>query len=184
MCSAFASSAASDIMTNLDGLTRLSQLADDMFDAETNVARAEAELQAAKKVASNLAEHDLPDLMDDLELTSFVSKSGVSVSVLDKVSAGKLTQANPEALEWLRQNNQGGLIKTLVSVPFTAGSESDADDLVEQLAGEGFASTKGMEVHHSSNAAAIKAMLADGVDVPIKLLKGYQRRVAKITVKK
>lgn len=167
-----------------DGLTRLSLLADDLFDAETEVAVVEAKLRAAQKAVRDLAEFSIPELMDELELSSFKTKSGVSVEVEDKLNAGKLTQANPEALEWLRDNDQGGLIKTLVSVPFTAGSEADADELVEELAGSGIASTKSMEVHQSSNKAAIKSMLKEGIDVPIKLLKGYQRRVAKVTAKK
>lgn len=167
-----------------DGLTRLSQLADEQFDAETQVTLIEAQLRSAQKKVRDLSEFKIPELMDELEIATFKTKSGVSVEVVDKLSAGKLTQAHPDALEWLRKNDQGGLIKTLVSVPFTAGSEADADDLVEQLSGEGIASTKSMEVHQSTNASAIKSMLKDGVDVPMKLLKGYQRRVAKVEAKK
>jgi hypothetical protein len=69
-------------------------------------------------------------------------------------------------------------------VPFTAGSEADADELVEQLSGDGIASTKSLSVHQSSNASAIASMLKEGIDVPIKLLRGYQKRVAKVTAKK
>lgn len=167
-----------------DGLTRLAKLADAMCDAEIEVMLIETSLKRAEAKVKDLAEFKIPELMDELEVTTFTTASGVSVSVMDKLSAGKLTQANPEALQWLRDNNQAGLITTLVSVPFTAGSESDADDLVAQLSGEGFASTKAVEVHQSRNAAAIKAMLKDGVDVPIKLLKGYQRRVAKVSTRK
>jgi hypothetical protein len=155
-----------------------------MFDAETEVSIIEAQLRAAQKKVQNLSEFQIPELMDELELTAFKTKSGVSVEVEDKLSAGKLTQANPDALKWLRENDQGGLIKTLVSVPFTAGSEADADELVEELSGNGILSVKSMEVHQSSNKAAIKSMLKEGIDVPIKLLKGYQRRVAKVTAKK
>ena len=167
-----------------DGLTRLSKLADDLFDAETEVSIIEAQLRSAQKKVKNLAEFELPELMDELEVSSFKTKSGVSVEAEDKLSAGKLTQANPDALQWLRDNDQGGLIKTLVSVPFTAGSEADADELVEELSGNGILSVKSMEVHQSSNKAAIKSMLKEGIDVPIKLLKGYQRRVAKVSAKK
>lgn len=167
-----------------DGLTRLSQLADKLFDAETEVTRIQAELKAAQKTVQQLQEHDIPTLMDSLEVEEFKTKSGLKITVGDKLSAKKLTAAHAAALQWLRDHDQGGLIKTLVGVPFTAGSESDADDLVEQLAGEGIAAEKSMEVHHSSLAAAIKQMLADGVDVPMELLGGYQRRVASVEAKK
>jgi hypothetical protein len=167
-----------------DGLTRLSKLADDLFDAETQVTLIETQLRAAQKKVRDLSEFQIPELMDELEVSTFKTKSGVSVEVADKLHAGQLTQAHPDALEWLRKNGQGGLIKTLVSVPFTAGSEADADELVEQLSGDGIASTKSLSVHQSSNASAIASMLKEGIDVPIKLLRGYQKRVAKVTAKK
>lgn len=167
-----------------DGLTRLSQMTDQLFDAETEVARLTIELRAAQQRVRQLAEFDLPELMDELEMEEFKTKSGLRVTVVDRLSAKKLTQAHATALEWLRKNNQGGLIKTLVGVPFTAGSEGDADELVEKLSGEGILATKSVEVHHSSLAAAIRSMLADGVDVPMELLGGYQRRVASVEAKK
>lgn len=168
----------------VDGLTRLSQLADQLFDAETTVSRLSGDLKAAQAAVKTLAEITIPEVMDDLEVEEFRTMSGLFVKVSEKLSAKKLTGAHAAALQWLRDNDQGGLIKTLVGVPFTAGSESDADALVEQLTDEGFVVAKNMEVHHSSLAAAIKSMLADGVDVPIEMLGGYQRRVAKVEAKK
>ena len=167
-----------------DGLTRLSQLADQLFDAETEVVRLEAEKKAAQQRVIQLSEFDIPTLMEELELEEVKTKSGLRVTVADKLSAKKLTQAHHAALQWLRDHEQGGLIKTVVGVPFTAGSESDADALVEELAGEGFAASKNMEVHHSSLAAAIRQMLKEGIEVPMELLGGYQRRVASIEAKK
>ena len=167
-----------------DGLTRLSQLSDDLYDAEAKVAQLAADLKVAQGKVKSLTEFDIPELMDTLEMAAFTTKAGDSISVADKLSAKKLTQKHAAALEWLRANDQAGLIKTLVGIPFTAGSEGDADELVEQLAGEGLAAIKSMEVHHSSLAAAIKQMLKDGVDVPMELLGGYQRRVAIVEKKR
>lgn len=171
-------------MTDTDGLARLSQLADNLFDAEALVTGLEVQLRAAQKVVKGLEEFSIPELMDELEMASFRTKSGISVTVSDKLSARKLTQKHAAALQWLRENSQGGLIKTLVGVPFTAGSESDADGLVEELAGQGFVATKTLEVHHSSLAAAIRSMLKDGVEVPMELLGGFQKRVATVSAKK
>jgi hypothetical protein len=169
---------------NMDGLARLSQLAEDLFDAETDVVNKAAELKAAQGKVRNLAEAVIPEAMEELGMDVIVTKSGLKVEVEDKLSAKKLTHRHDAALKWLRDNNQAGLIKTAVSVPFSAGSEGDADELVEQLAGEGFAAAKAVEVHHSSLAAAIRSMLAEGVDVPMELLGGFQRRVATIHTKK
>lgn len=163
-----------------DGLTRLTKLADDLGDAEAEVARLDADLKAAQRKVVALAEQTIPNQMDELGIAEFRTKSGLHIQIIDKLSARKLNQSHAEALQWLRDNGQAGLIKTVVGIPFSAGSETDADELVEQLAGEGFAASKGVEVHHSSLGAAIKSMLADGVDVPVELLGGFQRRVAKV----
>jgi hypothetical protein len=174
-------------MTNppdMDGLARLSQLADDLFEAETDVINKAAELKVAQNKVKNLSEFVIPEAMEELGMDVIVTKSGLKVEVKDALSAKKLTHRHADALKWLRDNNQGGLIKTAVTVPFSAGSEGDADELVEQLAGEGFAASKGSEVHHSSLAAAIRTMLAEGIDVPMDLLGGYQRRIATIDTKK
>lgn len=167
-----------------DGLTQLSALADELFNAKAKLAEQDAEMKQTGDNIKRLEEHAIPDLMDDLKVTEFKTTSGLSISVKDRLSARKLTQAHPEALQWLRDNHQGGLIRTTVGVPFTAGLEDKANELVESLAGKGFAVSKNMEVHHSSLAAAIRRMLADGEDVPMDLLGGYQSRVASIQVKK
>lgn len=167
-----------------DGLTRLSELATELTDAETKVITLQAELRDAQQEVQRLQEVAIPELMDDLGMEDFTTKSGLKVTVTDKLSAKKLTEKHAAALKWLRENDQGGLIKTAVAVPFTAGHEGDADDLVERLAGEGITAQKAMEVHHSSLAAALKRMLEEGVDVPLELLGGYQRRVATVKAKK
>jgi hypothetical protein len=64
-----------------DGLTRLSKLADDLFDAETQVTLIETQLRAAQKKVRDLSEFQIPELMDELEVSTFKTKSGVSVEV-------------------------------------------------------------------------------------------------------
>ena len=169
---------------NMDGLALLSQLAEDLFDAEAEVNRLEAEKKVAQGKVKNLSEFTIPDAMETLGIEVVVTKSGLRVEVENRLSAKKLTHRHAAALDWLRANDQAGLIKTVVGVPFSAGSEGDADELVEQLSGEGLAAIKSVEVHHSSLAAAIKQMLKEGIDVPLDLLGGYQRRVASIDTKK
>lgn len=163
----------------MDNMKRLSQLADELFAEEAKVAELQADLKAAQKRVQKLAEFDIPELMDDLGVTELKTTSGLRVEVAEKLHAKKLTEAHVQALEWLRQHNQGGLIKTLVGVPFSAGSESDADQLVDRLAGEGIAAQKSVEVHHSSLAAALRTMLEQGEEIP-DYMGAYQRRVAAV----
>jgi len=163
-----------------DQLAKLSQLADDLFTAQTEVERLNLELKEAQKEVQRLEETAIPEAMEAVGMDEFKTKSGLKIVVEDKLSAKKLTQAHAKALEWLRQHGQGGLIKTTLGIPFSKGSDDDADALLDRLQGEGIACAKLVEVHHSSLAAAIKRMMEEGVDVPLELLGGYSRRVAKV----
>ena len=161
-------------------LKDIAALAEKLFDAEAKVAEMAADLKEAQRAVRQLAEHDLPEAMEDVGLTELKTASGLIVKVANVLNAKKLTQAHAKALDWLRDNDQGGLIKTLVAVPFSTGNESDADQLVERLAGEGIAAAKNMEVHHSSLGAALRKMLEDGTEIP-DYMGAYQVTAAKVT---
>lgn len=161
-------------------LKELAKLADQLFEAQTKAAELTADLQVQNKIVQRLAEFDIPEAMEDVGVDSLTTNTGLVIKVDDKLHAKKLTQAHGKALDWLREHDQGGLIKTLVGIPFTAGSESDADELVDRLSGEGIMAAKSCEVHHSSLAATLRKMLEDGEEIPLELLGAYQRRVATV----
>ena len=162
----------------MSDVKQLSALANEAGDLENRIAELQVELRAKQQRLQAIQEHDIPELMEDLDMDTIKTASGLTVIVEDKVSAKKLTEKHAAALKWLRDNGQAGLIKTGAFVPMS--DEAAADELVEQLGGEGMLAVKKLEVHHSSLAAAIRQLLAEGKEVPMDLLGGYQRRVAKI----
>ena len=166
----------------MDKLAQIAAKAAELNDAESDIDRLEEELKAAKKRAERIAEHELPELMADVEMEELTVAGGFVVKVENNLHAKKRTHAHAQALQWLRDNDQGGLIKTVVGVPFTAGSEADADELVERLGGEGIAAAKAVEVNASSLAAALRRLRKDGVDLP-DYLGHYEVTVAKVTRK-
>jgi len=159
-------------------IQQLTALADDLFNAQTRVTELEAELKTAQKEAQRLAEFAIPEAMDTLGVTELKTTSGLIVEVGDSIKAGNLKR--PDGLEWLRGIGEGGSIKTLVGVPFTAGSEADADEFVERLAGEGLAAKKTAEVNHMTLKSIIKRKLEEGEDVPMELLGAFQFRQATV----
>lgn len=161
-------------------LKDIAAIAEKLFNAKAKVAEIEADLKEAQRVVRQLEEHDLPTAMEDIGLSEVKTESGLVVKVKNDLHAKKLTQAHGKALDWLRDNAQGGLIKTEVAVPFTAGSEDDADHLVERLSGEGIACAKAMSVHHSSLGAALRKMLEDGTEIP-DFMGAYQVTKASVT---
>lgn len=147
-------------------LKTISELADRLFDAQAKVVEMEADLKDAQRAVRQLAEHDLPEAMEDVGLKTLETASGLVVKVSNKLHAKQLSQAHGKALDWLRSHGNAGLIKTTVGVPFTAGSESEAAALVDRLAGEGFAASKACSVHHSSLSSVLTKMLEEGEEIP------------------
>lgn len=159
-------------------IKQLSELADELFDAQTKVSELEADLKAAQKNVQRLSEFTIPEAMDTLGVTELKTTSGLIVEVGDSIKAGNLKRA--DGLKWLREIGEGGCIKTLVGVPFTAGSEADADEFVERLAGEGLAAKKTAEVNHMTLKSIIKRLLEAGEEVPMETLGAFQFRQATV----
>lgn len=164
-------------------LKTISELADKLFSAQAKVSEMEADLKEAQRAVRQLAEHDLPEAMEDVGLKTLETSSGLIVKIDNKLNAKKLTQAHGKALDWLREHKQGGLIKTNVAIPFMSGSEADADALVERLGGEGIACSKSSEVHHSSLGSALRTLLEAGEEIP-EYMGAYQVTAAKVTPSK
>ena len=163
-----------------DALAQLQELGNELADAEAVVVRLKDELKAAEEHVERLTEKQIPALMDDLGIDELRLKSGFRVKVGDKMFGKQLTAANAAALKWLRENNQGGLISTLLGVPFAKGSEAEADALVERLRGEGIAVNKDVTVNAGSLKAVVRRLLSEGVDVPVETLGIHTVRVASL----
>ena len=163
----------------MDKSNRLSQLISSLDEAKREAAHLSEQLAAVSRRVRNLEETQIPDLMEEMDIVEQRTASGEWVRVVDKVSARKITEKHPEALQWLRDNREGGAIKTKLVIP----CDGDGDDLLEKLEELRIFAVKSEEVHHSTMAALIKRHIADGEDVPMKVLGGYQRRIAQVSKK-
>lgn len=170
--------------TNTDGVKRLSKLADEMFDAEVEVDRIKAELNRAAGVLKDLAEFKIPDLMDELEVASFETSSGLQIKVKETARANLSKDRLAAGVAWLRENGQGGLVKSNVLVPFATAEGDEVKRFLDSLAEQDIMATHEESVNAQSLSAAVRVMFAEGEPVPEKLLGVYIQRVAKIQKKK
>lgn len=163
-----------------DQLQKLTRVAGLLTEAEALVATKEEELKAAKAEVTRLSENVIPPIMEKLGIAELKMDDGAVVTVGEEMQGRQLTGKHVAALKWLRDNDLGGLIKTEVVVPFAAGSEGDADQLIERLQGEDIAASKGVVVNAASLKASIKRKLEEGVDVPVDTLGIHQKTVTKV----
>lgn len=163
-------------------LASITALVEETRAAELAVEQAEESLHMAKEKHRDLVERRLPEAMDLAGLTR-VDTRGLTVVVKDEVQVSQPPKNQRHAAhEWLRENNQGGLVKDTVEVAFGTGKEQQerAKALLLHLELSYPGNVRRVEeVNTSSLKAFLKRALADGATPPLELFGARAFRAAK-----
>jgi len=166
---------------NKGDLEELSLLAERLQEANLTVAKAEEALRKAKKVATDLAEHQIPEKMDEIGVENFKTKSGFQIAVKETIRASIPVARKSEAFKWLEDNGHGGLIKRTVVVGFNRDEEDKASSLRDSLESD-FENVKtDRKVEPSTLRAFIAERLRANEDIPLPLFGAFRQRTAKVT---
>lgn len=160
-------------------IKRAVQLAERLIGKREEVASLEQQLSVAKLDLQRLEQDDLPDLMMELELTTFTLSNGTKVEVQQDVQCGISEERRRAAHSWLIDHEFGGLIKTEVSVAFDRGGYAEAQRVAAEIGGAVKES-----VHPSTLKSFIKEQLAAGNPVPFELFGVRPFNRVKIALKK
>lgn len=167
-------------------LKRITDLAEQLLATQADVARLTAELEKLQKQQTRLEMEDLPELMREVELTSFRMKDGREIELVDEVSCGITKENSQAAMKWLDDNKFGGLIKTLVKVAFNREDREAAVKLASNV--EATAKKKGLSivpevvetVHASTLKSFVKEELSKGHAIPFDLFSIHPYSKVKI----
>lgn len=160
-------------------LSDLAKLAQEQIDAEHAVELAEINLKAKKEALRLISEGTIPEVMEELELDTITTNTGLTVTIKDALKAS-ITQANkPKALAWLRKHKHEKIIKAKLIV--TPADDKENVTLQKKLEKYQVEATEG--VHASTLKSFVKELLEDGKNIPEKLFGIHKYRVSKITVK-
>lgn len=163
-------------------MARLQALARAQVDAEALVLKCEEDLKKAQKLLADIAEGQLPELMDKLRLTEFKTDDGLPIKILDKIRASIPKAREREAFKWLRDHNNGKLIKRKVSIPFAVGEDKEADKLLKAIAELKLPVEveDREEVHNQTLVAFVKRQLESGAAIPLDVFGVFRQRVSKV----
>jgi len=114
-------------------LQEIITLARRQVDLENLIEELEQALSAQKEDLRALTEEDLPNAMAEANLTEFTLDTGEKIQIKHDFDVGIPAERKPEALDWLDAKGYGGLIKTVVAVPFGKGDLSRAQELALKL---------------------------------------------------
>lgn len=161
-------------------LASLSNLVDHQREEEMEVARFDGLLKDAKERLRDVAERQIPDLMDEIGVDTITTSQGLKVSVKTTLHASVPVVQRDAAWNWLDEHGHGGLIKRSVMVAFNRDQEAAADELVDGLRSK-FPNVKTeRKVEPSTLSAFIREQLQEGEEVPLELFGALVKRRAKI----
>ncbi|MFA7063759.1 MAG: hypothetical protein WC132_06450 [Methanomethylophilus sp.] len=160
-------------------LSQLSALAEQQAAAAAKVADLEAQLNKAREELRDIAERQVPELMDQIGIGEFKTTSGLKIKIDETIRASIPKAKAPLAFAWLKNNGHGSLIKRVVSVAFGKGEDERAEELRQQLSVQ-FEVDDNASVHPSTLAAFVREKLRNGEEVPLDLFGVHRQRVSKI----
>lgn len=142
-----------------DEIKSISELADRQVLLEDWIEKAEDKLKEAKANMKKLTGELLPEAMREAGVREFKLSNGCEVLLNMDIKAS-ITAANKEnAFAWLRENNQGDLIRNEFKVSYGSGEDEQADCLSSFLTEVGQDFNQKEFVHHSTLPAFVRREL-------------------------
>lgn len=162
-------------------LKRISKLAKLQIKYEDEVEKAEANLKQAKENLRKVAEVDLPEAMESVEMEEFKLEDGSKIKIDTKYQAGISAANTAKAFAWLRKHNLDSMIKHQVTVEFGKGEDKKAKAALKLMQTKGYRHKDKQSVHNQTLKAFVREQLEAGADLPLDLFGVVRQTVAKIT---
>lgn len=154
-------------------LANISHLARRLIAEQLAIETLETQLKAAKARKNAIEETELPEAMALAGMTSFTLQSGRKVEVKEIVAGSIPEDKRVGALQWLRSNGHGGIIKNHISVALAAGQDAIAPKIVKAMEKLGLKVEQKETVHPMSLQAWARELLRNGEPVPVETLGIY-----------
>ncbi len=165
-------------------LSLVSQLVVEADKLTNEVGDLSAKLKSAQLDLEQVMTKRLPDAMDDLELSELRLADGSKIAVKREYHCSIPKARKEEALQYLRDNALGDVIKKFVSVEFGRGEDETATGLTSRLREE--FPDKPVEceagVHASTLKALVKERFESGNPMPEELFGIFT--IDRATIKK
>jgi len=167
-------------------LQEISKLAQQQLDLEKLLEQTEQHLKTLKSQHKKIAVDLLPTAMQAAGMEKFTLTNGAQIDVKEALYMSIPKKNRADVALWLVEHGQETLIKNDVVIKFNKGEEDQVRGLTELLGDAGMGDRYSVEqdMNTASVKAAIRELLEQGEDVPLKLFGAYQETAAKITVPK
>lgn len=167
-------------------IANLVKNAESMAELKENIESIEGTLSELTKQYNYISQEVIPNMLDELGLKTFELKDGSKITVKDFMSGSlpKDEERFAQAVDWLKENDLEGILKTSVSLTFGKGEANMATNAIEMLKEQGYEPDSKYSAHPQTLYSAIREVMKDGVVVPFEMLGLYAGKKADIKLKK
>jgi hypothetical protein len=161
-------------------LSELSNLVLDLQEADREIERISEDLKAAQEKQRELSMNTIPDLFDELKLSTIKMDNGSVVEIKRSFAAHISVENKPYCFKWLRDNNHASIIKHDITVKMKKGEETEAKALIVKLNEMGLTYADKEHVHPMTLKAFVKEQLEKGTALPQEQFGVHPIRQTKI----
>jgi hypothetical protein len=163
---------------------KLSEEIEKLKAIQNQIDTLEAQVKDLKKDEKHFSCVVIPEMMDKMNLSTLKLKDGSELSIKKVFSATIKADKKAEALQWLRNNGYGDIVKNDITVTFGRGEENKAMAYATLAKGQGYEPSQKESVHPSTLKVVMEEFKNKGNEIPEKLFWTFDGNQTKVKSKK
>ncbi len=164
--------------------TELSDAIEKLNSVSAQIKNAEAGLKKLKEEEKQINNFTIPEIMNKMNLSTVKLRDGSELSVKKIYSATIKADKKAEAIQWLRDNGLGDIVKNEITVNFGQGEENKAAEYANLAKESGYEPSQKEAVHAMTLKVTMEDWKNKGNEVPEDLFWTFDGNQTKIKNKK
>ena len=160
--------------------TELSEVIEQYKSVAAQILAAESKLKELKAQEKYISNFSIPEIMNKMNLSTVKLKDGSELSVKKVYSATMKADKKPQAIQWLRDNGLGDIVKNNITVTFGQGEDNKAVEYAGLARERGYEPTQDEKVHHASLTVVMKDFKEKGNEIPSDLFSTFDGSQTKL----
>ena len=152
---------------------KLSEEVEKLKTIQNKIKTKEEEIKDLKEDEKHFSCVIIPKLMQDMNLKSLKLQDGSELSIKQVYSATIKADKKLEAIQWLRNNGLGDIVKNNITVSFGQDEDNKAVDYASLARSNGYEPIQEEKVHPSTLKVVMKEWKDKGQEVPAELFNTF-----------
>ena len=163
---------------------KLSEEVEKLKSLQSQIKNLEDKMKDLKEDEKHFSCVIIPKLMEDMNLKSLKLQDGSELTIKKIYSASMRADKKAEAIQWLRDNGLGDIVKNNITVTFGQGEDNKAVEYAGLARERGYEPTQQEKVHHARLSAVMREWKEKGNEVPADLFNTLEGNRTSVTNKK